>query len=76
MYERMLVPLDGSQIAESVLPYAREIAGRLDLELTLLHICEPAGDESQFMCRSYLEHAAETIQKEAEKVREQVQNVQ
>ena len=56
MYKKMLAPLDGSELAEVVLPYAKELAGRLDLELTLLHVCEPSGAESEFMCRAYLEH--------------------
>jgi nucleotide-binding universal stress UspA family protein len=68
MYKRMLVPLDGSELAEVVLPYARELAGRLDLELILLHVCETPGYDSQFMCRSYLEHAAEIIQKQSREV--------
>jgi len=68
MYKRMLVPLDGSELAEVVLPYAKELAGRLDLELTLLHVCEPPGAESQFMCRTYLEHVAEIVQKQSREV--------
>lgn len=68
MYKRMLVPLDGSELAEVVLPYARELAGRLDLELTLFHVCEPPGFDSQFMCRAYLEHAVEIIQKQSGEV--------
>ena len=35
MYQRMLVPLDGSELAEVVFTYAKELAGRLDLDLTL-----------------------------------------
>jgi len=40
-YRKMLVPLDGSEMAESVFVYAKELAARLDLELTLLHVCGP-----------------------------------
>jgi nucleotide-binding universal stress UspA family protein len=68
MYKRMLIPLDGSELAEVVLPYAKELAGRLGLELTLLHVCEPLGSAAQFMCRAYLEHAAEIIQKQSREV--------
>jgi nucleotide-binding universal stress UspA family protein len=32
----MLVPLDGSKLAEETFPYARELAGRLDLDLDFL----------------------------------------
>lgn len=36
MYERILIPLDGSELAEGVLPYMEELAGRFDSELILL----------------------------------------
>jgi nucleotide-binding universal stress UspA family protein len=41
MYERILGPLDGSQLAETALPYAEELAGRLGSEVTLLYVSEP-----------------------------------
>jgi nucleotide-binding universal stress UspA family protein len=68
MYKRMLVPLDGSERAEVVLTYAKELAGRLDLELILLHVCEPHRSESQFMCQSYIEHAAEITKMQSREV--------
>jgi nucleotide-binding universal stress UspA family protein len=68
MYKRMLVPLDGSELAEIVLPYAKELAGRLDLELVLLHVCEQHGAESQFMCQSYVDHTAETVKAQSREV--------
>jgi nucleotide-binding universal stress UspA family protein len=65
MYKKMLVPLDGSELAEIVLPYARDLAGRLDLELILLHVCEQHRSDSQFMCQSYIQHAAEILEKQS-----------
>ena len=41
MYERMLVPLDGSEVAEAILPFAEQIAGPLDAEVVLLRVVEP-----------------------------------
>jgi nucleotide-binding universal stress UspA family protein len=41
MFKRMLVPLDGSELAEKVIPYTKELAGRLYLDLVLLHIKNP-----------------------------------
>jgi nucleotide-binding universal stress UspA family protein len=41
MYERMLVPLDGSEVAEAILPFAEQIAGPLDAEVVLLRVIEP-----------------------------------
>ena len=41
MFKRVLVPLDGSMLAEDVLPLLTQIAGPLDLELTLLRVLVP-----------------------------------
>jgi nucleotide-binding universal stress UspA family protein len=59
MYKRMLVPLDGSKIAEVVLSYAIELAGRLDLHLVFLHVCGSHEPETVPMCQAYIEHMAE-----------------
>ena len=40
MYTRMLVALDGSKLAENVLPYARALAGALGLRIELLSVVE------------------------------------
>jgi nucleotide-binding universal stress UspA family protein len=61
MYKRMLVPLDGSELAEVVFPYARELAGQLGTEVTLLHISNQGLKDFQPMTRAYVDHAAEVI---------------
>ena len=38
MYERVIVPLDGSRLAEGILPFILQIAGPLDLEVVLVHV--------------------------------------
>ena len=40
MYTRMLIPLDGSQVAEQVLPYARCLAKALKIPVELLEIVD------------------------------------
>ncbi len=40
MFRHLLVPLDGSRLAEAVLPVARLFAQRLSASITLLHIVE------------------------------------
>ena len=40
MFKRILVPLDGSNLAEMVLPAARYLAGRLQATLILFHVVE------------------------------------
>lgn len=40
MYKRVIVPLDGSPLAEGVLPFILEVAGPLDVEVVLLRVIE------------------------------------
>ena len=40
MYTRMLIPLDGSKLAENVLPYARVFARALGLRIELLSVVD------------------------------------
>jgi nucleotide-binding universal stress UspA family protein len=41
MYQRVLIPLDGSELAETILPFAEHVAGPLDAEVVLLQVVEP-----------------------------------
>ncbi len=41
MYTRMLIPLDGSKLAEQVLPYARFLARTLSIPVELLQAADP-----------------------------------
>jgi len=41
MFEHLLVPLDGSRLAEAALPAAATLARRLGSRVTLVHIVEP-----------------------------------
>ena len=41
MYKRVLVPLDGSELGESIVPLLLEIAGPLDMTVMLLRVLEP-----------------------------------
>lgn len=38
MYKRVLVPLDGSRLAEGILPFILQIAGPLDREVVLVRV--------------------------------------
>ena len=42
MYKSILVPLDGSEVAASVLPYVADLAKRLGAAVTLLTVMAPA----------------------------------
>lgn len=57
MYKRILVPLDGSELAEGALPYAEGVATRLHSEVILLTACTP-GDCLERPLRAYLEKRA------------------
>jgi nucleotide-binding universal stress UspA family protein len=64
----MLVPLDGSRLAEEVFPYARELAGRLDLDLFFLHVCGPGETELLPMRRFYVEKMAEMVMSQTHEI--------
>jgi nucleotide-binding universal stress UspA family protein len=41
VYKRAIVPLDGSMVAEGIIPFILEIAGPLDMEVVLLRVVVP-----------------------------------
>jgi len=41
MYKRVLIPLDGSPLAEGILPFILQIASPLDLEAVLVRVEQP-----------------------------------
>ena len=41
MYKRALIPLDGSTVAETIIPFILETAGPLGLDVTLLRVVTP-----------------------------------
>ncbi len=41
MYKRALVPLDGSLVAETIVPFILQIAGPLDIDIVLLRVVRP-----------------------------------
>jgi nucleotide-binding universal stress UspA family protein len=41
MYKRVLIPLDGSRLAEGILPFILQIARPLDLEVVLVYVVRP-----------------------------------
>ncbi|MGB8647206.1 MAG: universal stress protein [Anaerolineae bacterium] len=43
MFKHILVPLDGSSLAEAILPAAKSLSLHLAARLTLLHVVEPGG---------------------------------
>lgn len=72
MYKRILVPLDGSELSEVVFPYAKELAGRLDLDVILLHVHSPEESETVPLHRAYIEHKAEIIKRQSKEVQQKI----
>ncbi len=68
MYKKILVILDGSELAEVVFPFAKEFAGRLGLDIVLLHVYHPARKEFAPMYQTYISKAVETIETLAREV--------
>ncbi len=73
MFKKILVPLDGSECAEVVFPYAEQSAGRLGAEVHLLYVSESANDPQGHMRQYYLNKVAEIIKKGAEKYLDKLQ---
>ncbi len=67
MQKKIIVPLDGSDLAEVVLPYAEQDVGRTGSELILISVREPNDNHSPHMLQGYLEKIAETAKVNAEK---------
>ncbi|MFC1954731.1 universal stress protein [Chloroflexota bacterium] len=71
MYNRILVPLDGSELAEICLTYAVELAGKLDIDLTLFHVSGSATRSNLPMQRAYIQHVANVTQKQARDIQKE-----
>ena len=70
MYRRMLCPLDGSELAEVVFTYAKELAGRLDIDVDLLHVSTPSAKGFMPMQQAYIKRAAEIVKRQAREVQQ------
>lgn len=58
MFEKIVVPLDGSELAELALPYARLLGNAFGSQLDLVTVCEPALKEYSHMAQGYVERIA------------------
>lgn len=53
MYEKIVVPLDGSPLAEVALPYAEELAGKTRSEIILLSVLPSEETREYQKCQRY-----------------------
>ena len=68
MYQKVVLPLDGSELAEAALSYVKGIASRLGLEVTLLHVAAKGESESLPLHRAYIDQQSERLRKEMAEV--------
>ena len=61
MFEKILLPLDGSELAETAIPYVWDLAGQLKAEVYLLHACPPEHQAYLHMHQIYLNNIAENL---------------
>jgi nucleotide-binding universal stress UspA family protein len=67
MYERLLVPLDGSELAEVAIPYAEELAGKFGSKVILLNVRRPSEDPSNPEHGAYLNKMIAMIEDDTKK---------
>ncbi|MBI4187226.1 MAG: universal stress protein [Chloroflexi bacterium] len=73
VYRTILVPLDGSEAAESVLELAKNLAVRSGAALTLLHVYRPEESEHERLHAAYIQQAAQSVQHDISRICETVQ---
>ena len=61
MFERILVPLDGSKAAEIVIPYVEEITAKLGSKLILVSVSESAVADTEHLYKAYLKGMAKQV---------------
>jgi len=67
MFERILLPLDGSHSAEAGIPYVAELAARLGSEAILFHVCPPEDQPFHNMHQIYLRDIVNGMERLMEK---------
>lgn len=61
MFQRILVPLDGSKAAEQVFPHVIELARAFSSEVISIGVCEPEESEYGHICHVYMNNQADIL---------------
>lgn len=69
MFERILLPLDGSQLSEMAVPYAEHFARGSGSEIILLNTCRSDLKPYRHMHQAYLDQLANNMQRRINKAR-------
>jgi nucleotide-binding universal stress UspA family protein len=67
MYNKVIVPLDGSPLAEVALPYAEEVAGKLGTRISLLTVLSSEESEEYQNHQSYITRIADSTRRHVSK---------
>ena len=67
MFDKILLPLDGSKLAEICLPYGEELAREFGSEIILYHVRARGHNEEEYVHRAYLEALASAIKDNVKK---------
>ena len=67
MYKRLLVSLDGSELAEKALPYAEELAAKLGAEVVIVNVRMPSEDPDKPEQRAYISKIAAATEQNIKK---------
>jgi len=67
IFDKIVVPLDGSKLAEAALPYAEELAAKMGSEIILLSVL-PSGEAQEYQKhQTYAARVTEVTKRHAEK---------
>ncbi len=69
-YKKIVVPLDGSPLAEVALPYAEELAGKIGSEMVLLSVLPSEEPEEYHSLNSYMEKTLDITMRQVQKYAE------
>lgn len=65
MYKKMLVPMDGTQLSETAIPYVKDLSMRLGLDIIIFHVCSPKERRLTAMHQAYVDRIAEILRRKA-----------
>jgi nucleotide-binding universal stress UspA family protein len=63
MFKRILLPLDGSELAEKAVPYGVELGKSSGAELILFHVCGPEHRHFERMHEIYMDNIVKEVEK-------------
>jgi nucleotide-binding universal stress UspA family protein len=65
MYKKMLVPMDGTQLSETAIPYVKDLSRRLGLDIIIFHVCSQKERGLTAMHQAYVDRIAEIMRRQA-----------